>query len=223
MRPTIDTQSTWDTIFRSREWGRYPPEYVVRFIARNFYQVPRRRKIRLLDLGCGPGACAWFMAREGFNVSGIDGSPTAIKLASGRLRRENISADFRVGDYTDLPWPDSVFDGVVENVTLCCNPFDKCRRAVDEVLRVLKPGGRFLSANFTDRTWGYGSGRPVGPSTFKNVKRGPLKDQGTILFMNRSHLDLLYEGFDAVAVERVSWTMENMQHLVELWVACCTK
>ena len=86
-----DADSTWDPgweqIFSSREWGKYPPEHVIRFIARSFYGVPDRKEVRLLEPGCGPGANIWFMAREGFTVSGIDGSATSIKQADERLVR----------------------------------------------------------------------------------------------------------------------------------------
>jgi tRNA G46 methylase TrmB len=51
-----------------QEWGKYPPEHVIRFVARNFYRVPDRKYVHLLEVGCGPGANVWFMAREGFAV-----------------------------------------------------------------------------------------------------------------------------------------------------------
>ncbi len=58
----------WEEIFRRKEWGKYPPEHVIRFVARNFYRVADRASIRLLEIGCGPGANIWFMTREGFTV-----------------------------------------------------------------------------------------------------------------------------------------------------------
>lgn len=48
----------WEEIYRKQEWGKYPPEYVIRFIARNFYHAADRRCVRLLDLGCDPGVFA---------------------------------------------------------------------------------------------------------------------------------------------------------------------
>ena len=112
----------WDDIFRSKGWGRHPPEHIVRFIARTFSSVRDRSIIRLLEIGCGPGANIWFMAREGFSVCGIDGSATAIHRARQRLTEEGLTADLRIGDYAQFPWPDSTFDGAIENVSLYCNP-----------------------------------------------------------------------------------------------------
>ena len=43
----------WDSIFSSKEWGRYPSEDLIRFIARNFYKAEKRSSIKILELGCG--------------------------------------------------------------------------------------------------------------------------------------------------------------------------
>jgi SAM-dependent methyltransferase len=213
----------WEQIFASREWGKYPPEHVVRFVARNFYRVPDRKQVRLFELGCGPGANVWFMAREGFTVSGIDGSSTAIQQASERLSREGLTADLRVGDYSTIPWPDSSFDGVVENVSLYCNRWDAVKRALGEVRRVLKPGAPFFSSFFTDRTWGYGLGTMVEPDGFIDITEGPLAGAGFCLLLNRDRLHELFRHFADVAVERVSWTMQGEQRLVEQFVITCRK
>lgn len=213
----------WEQIFSSREWGKYPPEHVVRFVARNFYRVQDRKQVRLLEIGCGPGANVWFMAREGFTVSGIDGSSTAIKQATDRLSREGLTADLRVGDYSTIPWSDSSFDGVVENVSLCCNRWDAVKHALGEVRRVLKPGEPFLSSFFTDRTWGYGLGTMVEPDGFIDITEGSLAGEGFQLFLNHPRLYELFRDFADVAVERVSWTMLGEQRLVEQFVITCRK
>src|SRR3989338_11176865 len=92
---------TWEKVFSSKEWGKYPPEVLVRFVARNYYAAPDRSKIKILDLGCGTGAATWYMAREGFSVVGIDGSKTAIKIARRRFKAEKLKADFKNGDIVD--------------------------------------------------------------------------------------------------------------------------
>jgi len=66
----------WESVFKQQEWGKYPGESLIKFVARNFYKNDRKR-VSLLEIGCGPGANIWFMAREGFNVTGIDGSQIA--------------------------------------------------------------------------------------------------------------------------------------------------
>ena len=57
----------WNRIFAERRWGQYPSEELVRFIARTFPDAEQRRESRALEVGCGPGANLWYLAREGFD------------------------------------------------------------------------------------------------------------------------------------------------------------
>lgn len=213
----------WEKLFSSQEWGKYPPECVVRFVARNFYRAPERDKIHLLDAGCGPGACTWFMAREGFHVSGIDGSPSAIKCARERLESEALHADLRVGDYTSLPWPDGCFDGVIDNVSFYANLAGDWQRAVDEVCRVLKPEGLFFTTSFTEKTWGFGTGVEIEPGTFRDIPDGPLRERGLSHFVDEAQLRQILRAFSRVDIERECRTLDNQSKMLELWIATAVK
>ena len=213
----------WEDIFRRKGWGRYPQEHIVRFIARTFSAVNDRSTMRLLEIGCGPGANVWFMAREGFSVCGIDGSGTAIDRARQRLASEGLRADLRIGDYAQLPWPDSSFDGAIENVSLYSNPTAAIDRALNEVHRVLRPGAPFLSSFFSDRTWGYGEGNMIERDGFVDLREGPLAGAGFCLFLNRGRVPELFHAFADTAVERTSWTLNDERHLVEQLIITCRK
>jgi len=213
----------WENIFRNQEWGKYPPEHVIRFVARNFYNAENRNQIHLLDLGFGTGACAWFMAREGFRVSGIEGSELGVQQAIGRFQEEHLQADLRAGDFNELPWPDEEFDAVIENGALCCNPFEACKRVVGEVRRVLKTGGAFLSANLSCRTWGTQSATPTGYNEYESLPDGPLKGRGFALLMDRPQIDELYKDFSDIEVNTASNTRNHGQNLTEWWIVECKK
>jgi len=213
----------WEEIFRSTEWGKYPPEYVIRFVATNFYAERKKREVRLLDLGCGVGACTWYMSREGFRVSAIDGSPTAVSRAEDRLRSESLTAEFRTGDYKTLPWPDDFFDGALDNLSFICNVVEDWQRAVSEVFRVLKPGGVFLSASFSPESWGYGLGRQIEPGTFTEIPEGPLKDRGQNHFVTENELRKFMSKFQSVNIDRESRTLCNQQKVMNMWIATAKK
>ncbi|MFO0629411.1 MAG: class I SAM-dependent methyltransferase [Polyangiales bacterium] len=211
-------QSCWEDIFRSQGWGRYPSESVIRFVARRFYAAPDRRAVRLLDLGCGTGACAWYMAREGFQVSAIDSAPTGIATAEARFAEEGLAAEFRLGDIAELPWGDDTFDGVVDSFAMCCMPLARMRRVVGEVRRVLRPGGWFLSLGFSDRSWGYGLGRPLGDGAFTDITEGPFRDRGTTQLLSRAQAESLLTDFDDRSLESASWSHNGLRDVTEQWI-----
>jgi SAM-dependent methyltransferase len=194
---------------------------IVREISRTFGASPERGSVHILEVGCGPGANVWFLAREGYIASGIDGSKTAIDIAKHRLTSEQLVAELLVGDFTaELPWKDGSFDAVIDCAALYSNPLRGIRAAVSEIHRVLKPGGTFLTLTFTDRTAGYGTGAPgVDPGAFSDVEEGPLAGTGYVQFFTRSQLEAVLSDFRSVRIERTSYTMNDGQQLIELWVA----
>jgi ubiquinone/menaquinone biosynthesis C-methylase UbiE len=107
----------------------------------------------LLDAGCGTGLTALRIAecRTGCSVHGIDISPRMIAAARRNAARKNLAVEFRVGSIAALPYPDAFFDVVITNIMFHHLDLDEKRRAVSEVARVLKMGGRYLSAEFGPR------------------------------------------------------------------------
>ena len=113
----------WEQIFTSQAWGRYPGEDVIRFVARNFYKTPPsdRPSIRFLEVGFGTGSNLWFLAREGFTFSGIEGSKGAEAIARRRLdcefpdwSSEPRNGELVVGDMMNLSWSDDTFDALID-------------------------------------------------------------------------------------------------------------
>ena len=104
---------------------------------------------RVLDVGCGIGGSARILARDyGLDVLGISISPGQIRRAQ-ELTPAGLSCRFAVMDALDLELPDAGFDAVW-SVEAGPHMPDKQRYA-DELLRVLKPGGRLAVADWNRR------------------------------------------------------------------------
>lgn len=194
-----DYTGHWDDKFRTRSWGRYPPEDLVRFMGRNFRHVDKHG-VRVLEVGCGPGANIWFMHREGFAVHGIDISEAAIGIALARLQAENADspappADLRVGNFSSLPWPDAHFDVVVDIFALYANTSAVIRQALGEIQRVLKPGGLFYTKVWGRNTTGYGLGRELEDGTYDDIPEGPCRQMGVSHFFSRPEIDEVFGPF----------------------------
>jgi len=108
---------------------------------------------RLLDAGCGTGMMALRIAARypGCTVHGIDLSPKMIAVARRDAEKQGLAMDFRVGSITDLPYPGDSFDVVITNIMYHHLDLTEKRQAVAEIARVLKPGGRYVSAEFGPR------------------------------------------------------------------------
>jgi 2-polyprenyl-6-hydroxyphenyl methylase/3-demethylubiquinone-9 3-methyltransferase len=96
----------------------------------------------VLDLGCGGGFMSEAMAREGANVIGVDPSAPAIEAARLHAQAEGLAIEYRVGSGERVPLEDESVDCVV-----CVDVLEHVESldaVLDEVARVLKPGGLFL-------------------------------------------------------------------------------
>ena len=98
--------------------------------------------LKLLDVGCGDGVFALELTRRGANVTGLDADADMVRAARKRAEAESTQPHFVEGKAERLPVDDAAFDGVVA-VTVLCFVRD-AERAVAEMARVLKPGGRLV-------------------------------------------------------------------------------
>lgn len=150
MTTPTEIVQVWDTIHKSRVWGSYPNEAIIRLVKRARFEP----YARALDIGCGAGANTWFLARENFTVTGIDGSATALIRAADRIARDGLHADLVQGVIPDVfkGIRDKSFDLAVDSYCLYLLSLDEMFTAINEVHRILRPGGRFISLVFAPAT-----------------------------------------------------------------------
>lgn len=109
----------------------------------------------LLDLGCGSGRFSIGAAKLDFKVTGVDITPDAILAAKKRAKELNLeNTNFKVGDMTELDLESNSFDNVIcpRFVINAVSTSDRREMAVNEMLRVVKPGGRVFIESF-NRFW----------------------------------------------------------------------
>ena len=105
--------------------------------------------MKVLDVGCGKGADAFEMADlvgTGGFVTGVDFSESLIAEAIRRAAGRSLPPTFRVGDAQALEFPNIAFDAVRSERMLMHLPVPP--RALAEMARVLRPGGRIAVQGF---------------------------------------------------------------------------
>lgn len=98
------------------------------------------KNLRVLEIGCGLGTDGAQFAKAGADYTGVDLTEAAIELAQKRFELYQLPGVFRTADAENLDFPDNTFDMVYSHGVLHHTP--DTARAIKQVHRVLKPGGR---------------------------------------------------------------------------------
>ena len=118
-------------------------------------QLPQDRNLRILDVGCGAGFFSVLLAKEGYQVTGVDLTPDMVENARTLAEEEKTDCEFFVMDAENLRFADESFDVVISRNLTWTLP--DVKSAYREWVRVLKKGGILLNfdanyglSDFTD-------------------------------------------------------------------------
>jgi SAM-dependent methyltransferase len=102
---------------------------------------------RVLDVACGSGNAALRAAQAGGSVVGLDLTPELLDAGRRLADEAGVDVEWVVGDAEDLPFEDASFDVVLSTFGTMFAPRHEVTAA--ELVRVLRPGGRFGLCNWT--------------------------------------------------------------------------
>lgn len=218
----MNTHDAWEQIHKNKDWGKYPAEHVIRFVARNYYGTDRAN-VKILDFGCGGGGQTWYLAREGFDTYAFDISETAILKLKDRMKAENLSVSAKAMNGLELDYPDNFFDCVIDNVSILNNRMSDIKKMYGNVWNVLKVGGKFLTVVFGRETTGYGTGTKIEDGTYEAIEKGTLPSLGCQHFFEENELrQVLSEtGFQEIGIDVIRST--DRGNIVEQFVATGVK
>lgn len=118
-----------------------------------------KQRANVLDLGCGSGRFSIGAAQMGFNVTGVDITPEAINAAKQKAEKLGIkNINFLVGDMTNLSFQGKNFDYVFcpRFSINAVAAFSQRKKAVEEMLRVVKDDGTVFIESFNKLYLGRG-------------------------------------------------------------------
>jgi SAM-dependent methyltransferase len=138
--------------YRSPPWdtGVSPPELVA--------FIESHPPGRALDLGCGTGTNVLTLAHHGWEATGVDFAPRAIRIAKRKARQANIDVDLRVADVTKLQDANRPFDLVLDMGCFHSLPPASKLDYINNLERLLAPGGTYLMYGFFNEAADSGPG-----------------------------------------------------------------
>lgn len=198
---------------------RYPNESLLVFFGSHYFHLSpeERKKISVLELGCGSGANLWMVAREGFDAYGIDNAPTGIKLCKNVLGNWGVKANLSMGDMQAVGFEDERFDVIFDVVSMQHLDLKGHRRAYKEIYRCLKEGGRFFQYHLGTQSDSF-KGHHIDELTIDNIPAGlPLTGSGLTCFLNPPKAQEMLEqaGFKDINIESRTRTYKTRTQLVE--------
>jgi len=162
---------------------------------------------RLLDVACGPGVVTAALAPNATSVVALDATDEMLAKAKARCVKAGLgNVEFKSGDAEHLPFADEQFDGAVTRAAV--HHFAEPRHAINEMFRVLRPGGTIVIADVT-------SSEITAESELHNaVER--LRDPSHVRMLPASVLDAAMRQAGFQALEAATWDIDRE---LEEWLA----
>ncbi len=104
----------------------------------------------VLDIGCGLGDNAIYLASRGLDVTAIDSAPTAVETAKSRATTAGVKVEFGVSDATSLAGFEGRFDTILDSGLYHCLTAEDRKLYVDALARVGRSGARLHLLSFTN-------------------------------------------------------------------------
>ena len=144
-----DIKRDWEKVYEAKvtPWDVGQPEdALVEFIDSSVV-----KPCRVLEIGCGNGNDAIFLAKKGFDVTAIDISKRAIEIAKERAKKANVKCNFIAEDATNLKSVSGKFDFVYDRACFHFIPEQKRGEYVQTVKKFLINGGYFFLIVSSDK------------------------------------------------------------------------
>ncbi len=179
---------------------------------------------RVLDWGCGAGRNLAYLARMGFEVSGMDPSERGINAARELMESEGLSAELDVVEPGQIPVEDESYDANISLYAIEHGVRDEVKNSVEELRRVLKMGGLSLVTLSSEEDNLRSAGKLISPGTYV-PREGPEKGIAHYLAA-REDIDEFFAEFEVLELAHVnSWlsTLNSDKRIEAHWVVIARK
>lgn len=204
----------WELNFRDKQemWGAEPADFAV-----TAFELFKRNKLsKILIPGFGYGRNARIFVDNGFTVTGIEISETAILLA-----RKNFGDSVKIfhGSVTSMPFDNELYDGVFCYSLIHLLEKTERVKLIDDCYRQLKSGGLMVFAAISKKDAKYGEGKEIYTDTFE-TKHGV-----SLFFYDHDSIKKEFGSYGLIEPEEINEPQKNMADRPSqmLWKIVCKK
>ena len=192
------------------DWLRKPVPFVVDALS-----IFRKSGAhQFLDLGCGMGRNSIYLAKQGFDVIGIDISKSALRKTKSWSEIEGITnVTVLCASMTHLPFVNHAFDAIVSVSVIHHAVKEDIRKAMEEIHEVLKDNGLFLANLLSIEDYRCGSGLKIEEGTFQVLEDFEEKQFEEVHhFFSQEEIQILLADFKRISMEQIGSGKEERPH-----------
>jgi len=132
-------KTAWEKIYKYKgKFFETPHPDIDRFVR----ILTKQNAKKILDFGSGTGRHVIYLAKEGFDVVGIDISKTGVKMTKDWLKSEGLKAELLIKDIAKpIPYSNNFFDAVISTQVIHHGEKQTITNVIKEITRVVRPGG----------------------------------------------------------------------------------
>lgn len=188
----------WEkTYSEGRQVNLYPYEEIVSTVFREYGRSLNGLKV--LEIGCGAGNNLTFMAEHGAEVTGIDASPSAIKICTEIFRRKNLLGEFLVLDVSELSHLKQKYDVIIDRACLTTLSYSSVAFSFKQICKLLKKSGIVFTQIYSDKSSVKGRSEN---GRYTKIK-GELSEYGSLSFFSLDEIIEITKGFKVKKLKHV--------------------
>ena len=155
----------WESSFKEMQtaWGFEPSDSAI--LTKDFFLDCKAKDVLIPGIGYGRNATVF--CDNGFNVTGIEISKTAINLAKSK---NGLDIKIHNGSVTEMPFDTKMFDGVFCYALVHLLNFHERRKFIKDCYNQLKPNGHMVFTVVSKKASMYGSGKQLSKDRFEIIK-----------------------------------------------------
>lgn len=208
----------WNDFYTDREKGipffaNKPDENLVDYFEKNLLHLGRA-----LELGCGPGRNAIYLAEQGCTVDAVDLSEQSLQWATERAQERNLSVNFIHNNIFDIKVKDETYDIVYDSG--CFHHIAPHRRMdyINLIQTALKPGGYFAITCFVQ-------GGEVGGADISDWEVYRLRSLNGGLGFTKDKLRIIFQDFEEIEIRKMKDVEQSDEvfGIAGLWTALFRK